>query len=636
MTDPLPIGPAEVLSIQLNAAFSGRKAALERERALLPADAKDSTNKEQFQVRVIEARLKSATDDPQASVAVLSSLALSEAEALEAEAQAVAPLTAPGGRPVGMLRLVLGLLRCAQATESKARALFSLARQGRRWEGVEQARALDADHEQLYLAVRRFEEMLQAGKAWEAPDVEWLRLRAVALPARLRQTVAELRAAAEGAAQSPLPEDLEAARRPFLANGFNKEDGLAWCLGGFGAAEAKEWINAGLDQPAQAALWRARSMGLATAQAWAKGDLMADEAALFQFCGVGDPGLAHQLRAALGDVEWLGPWHRAGYAPDEVLALRAEGCRGPEQAPPPRPKEAAAPDPGPAKPEGIVRFADAAAPAAKPAAPAGAAQDAPPPMAARAVAPVVDGAQAPTRLFKAETTWPRLRAEQLFGAPTASDAEAMALPVPAGSAWLGWGTIQAPGLPLEGGAEAFVWAQGGRSLVVMAASELTAPSGKVVEVPDMRPDPLWQDGLDPLRHKLGLPKHGGAWILMGSPAQAGALAWGLVHPAGPPPWSAAVDYQEFESWTARWARKTEEWGEEGKAPNAKVGKLADGGWWIALPELTVAAGAEPQGLAFTVVKPAWNESLQEFCLKMEMPAAAGKWRLFGQPLQPLP
>jgi hypothetical protein len=177
-----------------------------------------------------------------------------------------------------------------------------------------------------------------------------------------------------------------------------------------------------------------------------------------------------------------------------------------------------------------------------------------------------------------------------------------------------------------------VWTQGGHGLLVMGASELVAKAGAVVDVPDLRPDPLWQEGLDPLRIKLGLPKHGGAWLLMGASQDAGALAWGLVHPAGPPPWSQAVDYQERESWSARWARKTEEWGEEGKAPNAKVGKLADGSWWIALPETTVAAGPAPQSLSFSVVKPAWAESLQEFCLKMEMPAKSGRWRLFGQPL----
>jgi hypothetical protein len=634
MTDPLPIGPAEVLSIQLNAAFSGRKAALERERALLPADAKDSTNKEQFQVRVIEARLKAASDDPQGSVAVLANLALSEAEALEAEAQAVAPLTVPGGRPVGMLRLVLGLLRCAQTTESKARALFSLARQGRRWEGVEQARALDADHEQLYLAVRRFEALLQAGKAWETPDVEWLRLRAVALPARLRQTVAELRAAAEGAAQSPLPAELEASRQPFLAGGFNREDGLAWRLGGFSAQEARDWINAGLAQPAQAAQWRARGMDLATAQTWAQGDLMADEAALFQFCGVAEPGLAHQLRAALGDVELLGPWHRAGYAPDEVLALRAEGCRGPDQAPPPKPKETAPPvlviSQGGVKAEGVAQAQlkvslapeGGPAPAAAPAESAAA-----PPPEIRG-----DGLQSFTRMVKGEASWARLRAAQLFGAEADTEADALGLPVPDGAAWLGWGSLQMQSCAPGGEAEAFVWTPAGHSLVVVAASELLARAGAVLDVPDMRPDPLWQESLDPLRHKLGLTKHAGTWMLMGSSAKAGALAWGLVHPAGPPPWSQAVDYQEFESWSARWARKTEEWGEEGKAPNAKVGKLADGSWWIALPELTLAAGAEAQAVPFTVVKPAWNESLQEFCLKMEMPAKAGKWRLFGQTL----
>ncbi|HTB34542.1 MAG TPA: hypothetical protein VK842_06740, partial [bacterium] len=605
------------------------------------ADAKDSTNKEQFQVRVIEARLKAATDDPQASVAVLASLALSEADVLDAEAQALAPLTAPGGRPIGMLRLVLGLLRTAHTTEAKARALFSLARQGRHWDGVERARVLDADHEQLYLAIRRFEALLEAGKAWDAPDIEWLRLRALSLPARLQQTVADLRSAAETAAQSPLPETLAAARRLLMDRGFKREDALAWVLAGFKADEAQAWIDAGQDQPSQAALWRARGMDLGAAQAWGNFDLLADEAALFQACGVQDPSLAHQLRAALGDVELLPAWHRAGYAPDEVLALKAEGCRGPDQAPPPRPKEAPPPPPAPtlvinrsALMEGVV------VDLTKPAKADSEAKPAPAAAAGQAGAALTadfkgDGVNTFSRMVKAELSWGRLRAQQLFGVEIETEAEALAVPLPPGSAWLGWGSLQSHPIEAGGDAGAFVWPLGGSSLLVMGASELLAPAGKVVEVPDMRPDPLWQEALDPLRIKLGLPKHAGSWMLM-STAEGGALAWGLVHPAGPPPWSTAVDYQEFESWTARWARKTEEWGEEGKAPNAKVGKLKDGSWWIALPEATAGAGAGPQSLAFTVVKPAWLESLQEFCLKMEMPAKAGKWRLFGQALAPLP
>ena len=645
MTDPLPIGPAEVLSIQLNAAFSGRKAALERERALLPADAKDSTNKEQFQVRVIEARLKSAAEIPEANVAVLASLALSEAEALDAEAQAVAPLTVPGGRPVGMLRLVLGLVRTAHTSEAKARALLGLARQGRRWEGVERARVLDAEHEQLYLALRRFEALMQAGKAWDTPDIEWLRLRALTLPARLLQTVAELRNAAEAAAQSPLPEALASARRAFVDRGFNKEDGLAWVLAGFKPEEARAWIDAGLDQPSEAGLWRARGMDLAQARRWSGSDLLADEAALFQACGVAEPALAHQLRAALGDVELLPAWHRAGYAPDEVLALRAEGCRGPEQAPPPRPKDVPPPtlviSHGGVKADGVaqavlkVALVDAPPAAAPAEAPTGAPGTEAAPLAPPA-APKGDGLQSFTRMLKGEASWARLRAQQLLGVDAATEAEALAASLPAGAVWLGWGSLQAQPLAQAGEADALVWQPPGAVLLVMAASERLARGGAVLDVPDLRPDPLWQEGLDGLRLKLGLPKHPGTWLLLAPAPDGGALAWGLVSPPGPPPWSQAVDYQERESWTARWGRKTEEWGEAGKAPNAKVGRLADGSWWIALPEATVAAGADPQSMAFAVVKQPWMESLQEFCLKMEMPAKAGKWRLFSQPLSPLP
>jgi hypothetical protein len=375
-------------------------------------------------------------------------------------------------------------------------------------------------------------------------------------------------------------------------------------------------------------------MDLGAAKTWASSDLLADEAALFQACGVADPPLAHQLRAALGDVELMPAWHRAGYAPEEILALKAEGCRGPEQAPPPKPKEAP-PEPalvityGGIKAEGVAResnqvpLSDQEEP--KPAPPSG-------PALAPAAKPL-DGVQAPTRFLKGEVSWARLRAEKLLGVEAATEAEALAVPLPAGSVWLGWGCLQSQALPeASGDATAFVWQQGGTSLLVVAASELLAPAGKVLDALDMRGDPLWQEVLDPLRAKLGLPRHHGSWLLMAS-AEGGALAWGLVHPAGPPPWASAVDYQEKETWTARWARKTEEWGEDGKAPNAKVGRLADGSWWIALPEATAAAGAAPQSVGFSTAKPAWTESLQEFCLKMEMPAKAGKWRLFGEPLK---
>jgi hypothetical protein len=657
MTDALPVSPAEALALELNAAVAGRKAALELERRFLPEDAKASTNKEQFQVRVIEARLQAAAADPQASVGPLASLAVAEAEALGEEAQAAGTLITPGSRPVGLLRLVAGLLRAARISESKARALLGLARHGRRWEGGVPALQLAAEHELLYMALRRFEGLLQKGGAWDPADVAWLRLRAASLPARLIQVAAELRAAAEAAAQSPLPPALEAARRPFLDQAFSPGEALAWAAAGFSPQEARAWGAGGLPLPAQAALWRARGFDLPRAQAWVQADLLADEAALFQSCGVEDPALAHQLRAALGDVEMLPAWHRAGYAPDEVLTLRTEGCKQPDQAPPPRPKPVAvAPEP----PRLVIIHEASKAPGEAPmspakAAPTAAAVAAPPPLAAGlddllgmgpAAAPPPapvpppsqpaiiqgDGLSAAVRTLRPSATWAQKRAQTLLGSDAADDAQAWAAGLPNGAAWLGWGAFEAAALPAGGDERAFVWPQAGGSLLVMGGSEQLAAAGSVHEIRDLRPDPLWQEGLDALRAKRGLAKHAGAWLLQASAPQGGALAWGLVFPAGPPPWAQAVDHQERETWVHRWARKTEEWGEEGKASHAQVGRLADGSWWVALAETLVPSAATPQSMPFGAVRAAWNEALQEFCLKMEMPSQAGHWRLFGQAL----
>ena len=598
MSEALPVSPAEALAVELNAAVAGRKAALELQRRYLSEDARAATNKDQFQVRVIEARLQAAGADPQAHRVALAGLAVAEAEALEAEAAADALLAAPGGRPVGLLRLVAGLMRAARINESKARSLISLARQGRRWAGGEQALALSAEHELLYLGLRRFEALLQKGGAWDPADVEWLRLRAVSLPARLAQTAAGLRAAAVEAVQCPLPAALQAARGPFLAMGLGPAEALAWSVAGFRTDEVEAWVAAAVPLPAEAALWRAHGIGLAQVQAWVQADLLPDEAALFGACGVEDPVLAHQLRAALGDVELLAAWHRAGYEPDEVLELRIQGCKQPDQARPPRSKGA--------EPAEVSR-----------------------PVAAAAPPPVI----APPPPLRPAESWAHKRALRLFGVEAADDAAAFAVGLPPGAAWLGWGSFETQSLDAGGDERAFVWSQAGGSLLVLSASERLAPAAAVLELRDLRPDPLWQEGLDELRGRHQRPKQAGAWQLWGEPGSA-ALAWGLLLPQGPPPWVGAVDYQEGEAWPHRWARKTEEWGEAGQVAPVQMGRLDDGRVWITVTETLLLSGAAPVSRSYGVVKPAWVEALQEFCLKMEMPTPSPRWYLFAQALVP--
>lgn len=671
MPSPEKADHAYALAAELGALLGSRKATLEFERRFAASDQADRLNRAMFEIRVADARLKGALADPLASASALGSLAAAAADELEAEAAELAPLLGPeaAGRRFGLLRLVCAMERLARLGDARSRACFTAAREGRRLPGFEDALELAQEDELYFLALRRFEALLAAGKVWDMRDADWLRLRVALAPGRMRLHAANLRSAAELVAGHSLPPALAEARAPFIQLGFEPATALAWAVAGFAPKEALAWGEAGLSQAEQAQPWHERGLSPQEATAWVQADFLADEAAAFKACGATDPATARELRQALGDVEHLLAWHRAGYEVAEVLKLRHQGVmQPPEAAKTAEAGEAPAPSfkisrgssfagltasvpvveaPPPLKlnfgrvlVDGVQEekpLPPIAVPPAKaegevPAAVPAPAAPAPPP---RVEVPApVEGIAPVARVLKAATTWAQERAQARFGIECPDQAAALAARPAQGGAWLFWGAHQAGGDAAAGGGwdqAATLPMNGGLADVVLASEQVLPPQGHVA-LGSLEPGEAWQVRLDKLRAMRQAAPLPGHWQLAGWPPQSACFFWGLIFEGTQPPWADAVDYEERETWQHRWARKAEEWGEEGLASPCNVGRTPKGGWWVALPESVVRSpeggvvGMEPRWPS-----PAWRSGLEDFCLKMEMGAQTAHWYLLCMP-----
>jgi hypothetical protein len=227
-------------------------------------------------------------------------------------------------------------------------------------------------------------------------------------------------------------------------------------------------------------------------------------------------------------------------------------------------------------------------------------------------------------------SWACKRAREVFGVEAPEESQAWSVAPAGGGAWIGWGVFEASE-SVGGGAPPVLRLPLGEGAMDLAtASEGVALPGKAYRPETFIPDTEWQSGLDAVRSARGAAETAGSWHLYAwQPARA-VLAWGLVYPAGPPPWSDAVDYEVRENWTQRWKRKTEEWGEEGAEPQCRVGRTLDQGWFVALKEgLQVQGSAAPTPIDTHWNRGSWREQFQDFCLKMEIPVRAAHWNLLA-------
>jgi hypothetical protein len=622
MPKTIPAQAVEVLLAELSAALPARKSALEFERHFALADQAERINRGLFEIRVAEARLKSATADPLSAAASLGSMALAEAEDLEAEALLLEPLLGPSaaGRQIGVLRLVCALFRLARLGEGRARAFLTYARQGKHLLGFEEALELAPENELFFLALRRFRILLQAGGAWSGQDADWLRLRAASAPGRLRLRAAALRSGALEAAQSPLPLSLSKKRQPFIDYGFEPTLALAWAVAGFTPKEALAWGEAGLSLADQAQAWRDRGLSPEEASAWAQADLLPDEAAAFKACGAQDPAMARRLRQALGDVEHLLAWHRAGFEVADVLRLRSSGVQNVAQALTQRQAQA------PTLKRGGF-YGTEPVPARRPEAPSAWTEE---PSSIQAE----KEAEAPVQArSEDEASWAQARALRCFGALCEDEASALAAVPAQGGAWMGWGALETEGSAAAGGSpEAYTLDLGGGLMGTVAESEGVAVPGKSFAPPRMQARDGWQSRLDALRGARGLPPSPGQWHLHAWAPSRAWLFWGLAFKTAAVPWGEAMDFDSHETWLQRWARKTQEWGDDGMACPCAVGRSVGGGWWVAIkPSVQGSAlgASKPQAIQAATMAPAWRDALQDFCLKMGVGARAGQWYLLA-------
>jgi hypothetical protein len=322
----------DALVAELSAVLSARKAALEFERQLASLDEKDRLGRELFELRSAEAMLAGA-QGPEGE-GLLAPLAQSAADDLEATAQGVFKSLSERSASdrEALIRTVSALLRVARLSEARTRAFMTAARLGRRLEGFDEALDLAPETEQLLLALRRYQALVERGGPWDPRDADQLYLRALSAPGRLRLQAAALRTGALALGGASLPAALQEACEPFRSLGLSAPLSLAWAEAGFRAEECIDWREAGLRRPEQAHAWHCHGFDPVEAAAWAKADMLPDEAGAFVFCGVGSLAEAQALRKALGDVEHLLAWKRAGFLGPRVLELLSHGVRTPDQA----------------------------------------------------------------------------------------------------------------------------------------------------------------------------------------------------------------------------------------------------------------------------------------------------------------
>jgi hypothetical protein len=588
---------AQALNAELGAALAARHAALEFERRFSSLDRKDAAGRELFEVRVAEARLKDAAADPLAHLDVLAALALPAAEDLERAAIATYPYLAREVEmlPAACLQALLGLQRLARIDEARTRAVFSAAREGRKLPGFEDAVDLAVESEQIFLALRRFEQLLDLGRDWDLPDVDWLLLRCTSVPGRLRLRALALRAlahAAAGIAWSPAQAELLEAFGPLE---LGSETALAWAAAGFSPEESVDWRAAGLKNPAQAHAWHCHGFAPQEALQWSQADLLPDESGIYVHCGAQDLKAALEIRRHLGDVQHYFNWYRLGLRVPETLHWLAQGVRSPDRAI--------------EKKKGEV-LAESAAPTQ---APAGTAADPPPPL------PGLEG--------------PAMGAEAAAPEEPEATASLRAQAQDSGGAWIAWGCFN-PGAapdPVDESPAALCLPLGDGHFDLVKETEGIALPGRAQRPASFEPAPEWQAALDALRGARKSSRRNGAWHLLAWPPCQALLAWGLLFEQALPPWADAVDYQEAESWPKRWARKTEEWGEEGLPAACEVLELNGGLWMVAPKEALIRQqGLQPQAIEVPWPSAAWREQLEDFCLKMEIPKGLGHWQLLAQ------
>jgi hypothetical protein len=672
----------QVLAAELGAALPARRSVLDFEKRFGAADQGERIQRELFKLRVAESRLKEAGLTPPTPANGLADLAVMEAEILEEEARALEPLLSPdaAGRQIGLLRLACALLHLARIGEGRARAYFTYARNGKRLPGFEEVLELAPENELFFLALRRFRSLLQAGGAWSVRDADWLRLRAATAPGRLRLRAAALRNVAEAAAGRKLPADLEALRRPFLDFEYDAAEALSWAVAGFTLKEAMSWGNAGLPHAEQAQAWRDRGLSVSEASLWAKADLLPDEAAAFKACGARDPETARKLRRQLGDVEQLLNWYRAGFSAEEVLRLRDAGVQnvfaavqqrdagqspaavgrgfygqeqpavagtkapapgatqavpagpgspGEPKAPPPEEDEipaAAAGDPEPAAPPAqdekrlkiflpggkLLTPKTGAEPAPKAAVPA----------QVEAAAAGQGGALEPWAIERAHDRF-KIECDDLSGALRAEP--------PQGGAWLGWGVYGAETMGVgDGDSAAFSLPLGKGRMDLVAASESTALMGTAQALATAATGPDWQAALDRLRSARGEAAVPGGWYLHGWAPSRAWLFWGLVFKTTAVPWGQAIDFDSYETWLQRWARRCADMGEPGKLCPFTIGRTPTGGRWLALKaSLNGAEGGAPRPVRMEQPGRPWERAMADFCLKMGFKEQSGAWQLLA-------
>lgn len=545
--------------------LAARKAALEFERQLAGLDEKDRLGRELFELRSAEATLAGAQGPEGESLLV--PLAQSAADDLEQVSQGV--FRSLGERSSGdraaLLRTVSALLRVARLSEARTRAFMTAARLGRRLEGFDEALALAPETELLMLALRRCQALLERGGPWDPRDAEQLYLRALSAPGRLRLQAAALRSAAMALGGATLPEELQEACEPFRSLGLSAPLSLAWVGAGFRAEECVDWREAGLRRPEQAHAWHCHGFDPVEAAAWAKADMLPDEAGAFIFCGVGSLAEAQALRKACGDVEHLLAWKRAGYLGPQVLQLLSQGVRTPDQA----------------LAQGLQPAAlghneiPAAAVAPEPVAPAPGPDAAPPAMEA-------------------------------------------AFPPSEGGAWLAWGAVPAA----KAAHEALITrAFGSSERCVLKATELMAAPGGTAAPSSLQAGEDWEAQLGQAGSWLLAGFGASAGVLTwgihcpGSDAPwSGAVDFNAAEPwkkrwarktedwgepGAPPP--CKIGRCEDGSWWIGFAQAL----------------------FIAEP------GAEPLAFEAVWPSQAWREAFEDFCLKMEIDRQAPHWLLLA-------
>lgn len=634
---------AQALAAELNAALAARHASLEYERRFLSLDHRDDTARDFFEVRVALARAKDATKRALEHLDVLGPLALGAAASLEESAQALYPYLAKDVemKPLACLRVVRGLQRLARIDEARTRAVFTAAREGLRLPGFEDAVDLAVESEQLFLALRRFEALLERGGDWESHDIDWLLLHATSVPGRMRLRAAALRSLVLELSGGSLGAEQAEALKPYQALQIPQRGALQWLAAGFSPEECVDWRATGLKDPIQAHAWHCHGFGPQEALAWSKADLLPDESGIFVHCGAGEMGQALALRRALGDIEHFFPWYRAGFKAAETLQWLEQGVRSPEQAMEKRKftalaaaAAAAQADLVKARPAPLPGLEAAAAEASAPVAVPDAVPKAAPAPAAPAVAPLPSGPS----IFRGppvakELSTPQRRAKDLLGVDCADDAAAFAARPAEGGAWIGWGVLDEQALAAQAdgtqSAYSLPWGPGLFDLVL--ASEGAALPGGSLKPASFEPDPAWQERLDRLRAMRKAAPAPGAWHLSAWAPCGALLLWGLVWKGPEAPWAEAVDFNPAEPWRKRWDRKTEEWGEEGAKPSCVAGQVPGGAWYVGFAESLVRCGQE-RPLAFKAPWPAaaWREAFEDFCLKMEIHLQPAHWHLVAE------